>query len=1019
MRLLFILILIIPAVLLADTLNFTDSIPGNYQMEYVVANDNIIVRGNGTVLEEGRDYSFTAGMLKLNGTDYDSLKVIFEILRPPVRYRNYRFSMHESSDSTAEEVYAGAENDQLFISGMKGFSINVSDRGSMDLNQSLELSVDGNVDERWDIEGFIYDNSSQYNYNSINIPVSEIDNMRLSVRDSSTMIVLGNTAFDGFDSRFTGRTREILGILGSTNNPGFEISGAVAGQKGRVKTTEFYCREGVQGPYPLVDEIVLSEYIITPGSEQIYLNGNLLKTGEDNDYTFNYQTGELTFTQNNIVDSDDYVYAQFQTYENSGPMTGYYFSAGSDDSPVRLLFMREQQDVTDADMKDSLSRIEGDSGTVFISDYNYVGAGNGDYTMEDSIFVYSGSGNGDYNVQFSFVGYKNGSYIYNSSDNSYVYAGAGNGSYSPGRTLTLPFESNYIAGDFQYSFLPGVLRISTGGGFYKYNRFNPDALYTKDISYEAQFVSKQWQAGEIMMQVSAGYALLSDFYRSKWISSDIEQISHAADIGGLGSIRNNTDITFNAQYSKYIKGRLQWSRLDSVSSRSLKLSVDSFMGFSAGFARRHYSLPDSTLRDYTGIDISRQLRAVKPGYTYENELKNNMTYNRHTAGVSSEWWLARFIKENRMRKDTLENTMYAVKSGLNRDVIGQSIALVAEYRMNRRISDMLTDSRLYARLDVGGNGRYVKYNAGIRLSSVSRYKEVESYVYAGPGRGEYIYDSLSNEYIYDDYEGEYVKITENIISDNAVASREAECGLEADFNMFKYSFDMNYGDDTEDVFSFNKGNRQSEYVTIMQNADYEINQYIVPFWTSDIRVNNRMLNASYSVFSNNIGISSRSSELIYKLYYRNENDLRSNLSGSYTSRDINTGNLELFITNSPFTYRVDLLYGNADIIYYDLFTDSLYPQITLSKLGFDLGYRVSRNMRISINPGISLNTYNNALQTIPAALTYAYPEGLAWTGNLSVYWNNDIININMRYSTEFTGERGFRQKGELGFYTYF
>ncbi|MDY6787975.1 MAG: hypothetical protein SVK54_07610, partial [candidate division WOR-3 bacterium] len=925
----------------------------------------------------------------------------------------------ETGDTAVGDVYAVESGDQVFVTGMKGVSINVSDRGSMDLNQSLELSIDGNVDKRWDIEGFIYDNSSQYNYNSINIPVSEIDNMRLSVKDSSTMIVLGNTAFEGFDSRFTARTREMLGILGSTNSPGFEISAAAAGQKGRLKTTEFYCNDGVQGPYTLVDEIVLSEYIITPGSEQIYLNGNLLKIGEDNDYTFNYQTGELTFTQNNIVDSDDYVYAQFQTYENSGPMTGYYCSVGSENSPARLLFMREQQDVTDADMKDSLSRIEGDSGTVFISDYHYVGAGNGDYTMEDSIFVYSGAGNGDYNVQYSFVGYKNGSYIYNSADNSYVFAGMGNGSYSPGRTLTLPFESNYIAGDFKYSFLPGVLTISTGGGFYKYNRFNPDASYTKDISYEARFMSKQWQTGEIMMQISAGYALLSDFYRSKWMSSDIEQISHAGDIGGIGSIKNNTDIIFDAQYSKYIKGRFQWSRLDSISSRALRLSADSVMGFSAGFTRRHYSLTDSTLRDYTGIDISRQLRAVKPAYTYEYELKNNMTYKRHTAAVSSELWLARFIMENRMRKDTLENTMYAVKSGFNGNIVNQRIAMSAEYRLNRRMRDMTTDNRLYARLNIDGNSKYVQYNGGIRLSSVSRYKEVESYVYTGPGRGEYVYDSLSNEYIYDEYEGEYVKITENIISDNAVASREGDFALKADINMFKYSFDMNYGDDIENVFSFSAGDRQSEHLTIMQNADYEINQYIVPFWTSDMRINNRMLNASYSAFSNNIGISSTGSELIYKLYYRNENDRRSNLSGSYSSRDINTGNLELFITNSPFTYRIELLYGNAEIIYYDLFTDTIYPQITLSKLEFDLGYRFSRNMRISLNPGISLNTYNDAAGTIPAVLTYTYPEGIAWTGNVSVYWNNDIININMRYSTEFTGERGFRQKGELGFYTYF
>ncbi|MDY6788016.1 MAG: hypothetical protein SVK54_07820, partial [candidate division WOR-3 bacterium] len=154
MRLLIIIFLIIPGILFADTLNFTGSIPENYQIEYVVEGDNIIVQGDSIVLEEGIDYSFTAGMLELKSTEYDSLKVIFEILSPPVKYRNYRFSGDETGDTAVGDVYAVESGDQVFVTGMKGVSINVSDRGSMDLNQSLELSIDGNVDKRWDIEGF-------------------------------------------------------------------------------------------------------------------------------------------------------------------------------------------------------------------------------------------------------------------------------------------------------------------------------------------------------------------------------------------------------------------------------------------------------------------------------------------------------------------------------------------------------------------------------------------------------------------------------------------------------------------------------------------------------------------------------------------------------------------------------------------------------------------------------------------------------------------------------------------------
>ena len=95
-----------------------------------------------------------------------------------------------------------------------------------------------------------------------------------------------------------------------------EIQAIWSTSKGKFRSQFIPIREGVQGPYRLEGDTSERFIIVLPGTERVYIDGQLQERGFDADYIIDYTTAEITFTPSRLVGSDSRVRVEFEYTTN-------------------------------------------------------------------------------------------------------------------------------------------------------------------------------------------------------------------------------------------------------------------------------------------------------------------------------------------------------------------------------------------------------------------------------------------------------------------------------------------------------------------------------------------------------------------------------------------------------------------------------------------------------------------------------------------------------------------------------
>lgn len=252
-----------------------------------------------------------------------------------------------------------------------------------------------------------------------------------------------------------------------------QSSATLAVVTGTFRVMEFNGQTGVQGPYRLTNSSGETFITVAAGTEKVYLDGQLLGRGEENDYIIDYSIGEIYFTNKRILRSSHRIRVEYQ-YLGSGftrtivaAQTDYNELAGGKLS-VGATFIRQADNVTfddftglSADEIATLQQAGNINEQLLVSGADSVGYRPDSpyilYARKDTligtqvytIFRYEPfNEQSHFRVRFSQVGEGNGSYRRSTQTINgiiYEWVGPGMGSYEPLRSIRPPVLQQVLA----------------------------------------------------------------------------------------------------------------------------------------------------------------------------------------------------------------------------------------------------------------------------------------------------------------------------------------------------------------------------------------------------------------------------------------------------------------------------------------------------------------------------------------------------------------------------------------------
>lgn len=459
------------------TLSGIDS--GDYRVDYLHGGIHIL---NPSVM--GKTITFRYACFSFN-------------LTTPVQHRSESLNIRQKGSiyhtmtpivPKTEDVFAGG-GAQLQSTGSISRGVSIGTNQDFVLNSTLNLQLSGKLSDKLEITANITDKNVPIQPEGNTQSINDFDKIFIRLNyDKRFMLDAGDIEVSQQQDAFMRLTRKFMGMAFAADNSlkgGNHLTNSVGGgiNKGKFVRQTVEVQNGVQGPYRLTGELGETNITILAGSERVYMDGELLVRGQENDYVIDYNTAELSFTVKHLMTAEKRIIVEYEYsdrhYARYNLFTFNEFTHEKNHKlKLKLNFYHEQdlknrfiQPELNDDQKLFLSTLPSSVQTAwyYYADSAMLNTDEVLYEPRDTvvqgvqyhIYIYSTRPDVQlYRLSFSMVGEQMGNYVLTSNTaNGRVFAwvapveGVPQGNYEPVQLLTAPetHDMATIAASYEFS----------------------------------------------------------------------------------------------------------------------------------------------------------------------------------------------------------------------------------------------------------------------------------------------------------------------------------------------------------------------------------------------------------------------------------------------------------------------------------------------------------------------------------------------------------------------------------------
>lgn len=248
-------------------------------------------------------------------------------------------------------------------SGSIARGLGVGNNQSLVVNSGFNLQIAGKLAPDVELSAAVTDNTIPFQPDGYTQQIRDFDRVFVQVKHPKHILSVGDFDLTKPDGFFLNYFKNVKGLKADNllyqskvKKQTIQQTISLNAARGKFGRNSFVGVEGNQGPYRLVGEPGEAFIVVLAASERVYIDGELLKRGEEYDYVMDYNTAEVRFMPKRMITNQARIIIEFE-YANQAYLrllTTYQLNYASEKVQLYLNSYRDA-DVKNQPFQQSLS----------------------------------------------------------------------------------------------------------------------------------------------------------------------------------------------------------------------------------------------------------------------------------------------------------------------------------------------------------------------------------------------------------------------------------------------------------------------------------------------------------------------------------------------------------------------------------------------------------------------------------------------------------------------------------------